>query len=94
MKTRYEFTRMAVCPDCIYTAANGPEEVSDEFLDRFRKASERGELIPSCPSDGECGCDADNGYMDEWFSWSACDYCGDRLGGSRVCATFVSEIKA
>ena len=34
----------------------------------------------------------DNGVIDQHFSWSSCDGCGDRLGGDRVKAVALSEI--
>ncbi len=84
-----QYVGIAVCQDCLMFAANGESEGAPEgFLDAFIDASRIGELIPSCSGEGECGCDSDNGYIDEWFSWSRCDYCGSSLGGTRYCATY------
>lgn len=73
MKTYARYT-LDICPDCLYMAANGWNEqwtgrpVPDPVPLGHVPASA---LIGSASND------------DPFFSWSACEGCGDVLGGDR-----------
>lgn len=53
----------------------------EEFVDTIARNTEGLRFLSTgkCPGCEECGEE-----LDPSFSWSACDLCGDRLGGLRV----------
>ena len=67
---------MRICGDCVMAHANGDFTGMDEATEvRVKDGMDRtGPLY--VVSD-------ENGVVDSHFSWSACDGCGDRLGGDR-----------
>ena len=67
--------KLMACQDCLLYVANGdlPEDDSTDI-----EAAIQDHL--GVPSGRLCCGDAD---QDEEFSWSQCECCGSRLGGSR-----------
>jgi hypothetical protein len=88
METKESFM-LDACTDCAMAVANGTRDAMEnleyhtsgdyasEWLDSFSQASERwfskGYVLVN-------GSEED----DTTFSWSSCDVCGSRLGGSRM----------
>lgn len=89
-----------VCVDCLHLAANGelPEDATTptgELTERGRELFESPANLPgSYPGadHSDCGHDGDHDTLIECetheFSWSPCDGCGTRLGGSRHAMIF------
>jgi hypothetical protein len=74
--SKFEQIDLMACQDCLLYVANGdiPE---DRDADEFEADIEATVGHPS----GMISCgDSD---LDDEFSWSACECCGSRLGGSR-----------
>ncbi len=75
-----EFTDIQICQDCLMASANGLNDPYSEFTEEFRvryihakQANYYEEPIPSSDDEGH-------------FSWSSCEFCGDKLGGMRYTA--------
>ena len=76
---------LSVCTDCIQMLANGEcRECNDDrtacpvaYSIEVTWEGEEGHLVP--------------GSEDLGFSWSACDGCGQTLGGDRHSAAFIGK---
>ena len=72
---------LSLCGDCIYTDANGwDEELAGPLPDPAPMSLLEGWLISPNDTDHMC-----EGH----FSWSPCDGCGNRDGGTRYCYTAI-----
>ena len=70
---------ITICTDCLTATANGvTEEQGTEFAERYAKAVDLEGQEPSLSDDQE-------GH----FSWSACSFCRDNLGGQRYDAYLI-----
>lgn len=87
-----EWETLTVCGDCLMAAANGitdPYAVwGDGFPERWQAANARhgSELVAACSDETH-----PTGCVRDGFSWNACDWCGDTLGGDRFCASVAVE---
>jgi hypothetical protein len=72
-----------VCPDCIYVAANGAPDyeiyTSTGHFYRYVQGLEKWGSEPFTDQDSPS------------FSWAACEFCGDTLGGDRYTAAVIQE---
>lgn len=92
-----EPTVISVCVDCVYFIAYGrlDDQTMDANPDAGREHAAKmaaqwgdAEITPGCGSDcPERGPVESRGDTDTWFSSSACEGCGSRLGGDREHAT-------
>lgn len=86
--TAPEYTRADICPDCLYTDANGwnEEHTGRPLPDPAPLSLLAGYLIgPDC-DDLE---DMDKA-LEPSFSWSPCQGCGCTLGGDRYTVRIVA----
>lgn len=93
------------CTDCLMLFANGetPERMTEKesaaWLAEIDRRTEGldvalgGEHEENCPNviDGQWMGTTDCGCERQEFSWSQCDTCGSRLGGSREAVTFFEK---
>ena len=80
MQTRFKSMfkavhKMMACTDCLMWVANGDEPEGDTEWNAYKIDA----IWPPKQFDLACG-DTEN---DHDFSWSPCECCGSRLGGSR-----------
>lgn len=77
-RTRQE---IEVCADCIYVSANGAPDyegyADSGHSERYAEGLKTWGDEPNTDKD-ECS-----------FSWHACDFCGDKLGGNRYTASLM-----
>lgn len=78
-RTRQEID---VCPDCIYVSANGAPDyegyADSGHSERYAKGLKNWGDEPNTFNDTEPS-----------FSWQACEFCGDKLGGNRYTASLM-----
>lgn len=71
-----------VCPDCIFVSANGAPDyegyVESGHAARYAQGLKQWGDEPNTIDDSEPS-----------FSWQACDFCGDTLGGDRFKASLM-----
>jgi hypothetical protein len=79
-RTRQE---IEVCQDCIYVSANGKPDyegyADSGHFERYTEGLKNWGDEPNTVQD----------YEDISFSWQACDFCGDKLGGNRYTASLM-----
>jgi len=78
-RTRQE---IEICQDCLYVSANGMPKDGDILTPETKLHAER--YAESLKQWG------DEPYSDQdepSFSWQACDFCGETLGGNRYTAS-------
>ena len=78
-RTRQE---IEICQDCLYVSANGMPKDGDVLTPEIKLHAER--YAEGLKQYG------DEPYSDQdepSFSWQACDFCGDKLGGNRYTAS-------
>ena len=85
-----------VCEGCVYFSANGADEYFDsesgaEDLARIIEAHTAQDIIALCSVYPDSDPDGYGEPMGESFSWSACQVCGQELGGSRWTVTVVTR---
>lgn len=86
-----EVTYLSACIDCLAWLANGqvPEESTEwPGVEEIGRIWSGYHLVCSGPIEDENGImrDPETGEPttgEDWFSWSPCEVCGSRLGGSR-----------
>lgn len=80
-RTAPEYTRADICPDCLYTDANGwnQDETGRPLPDPAPLSLLAGYLIGPDADDLD---DLDQA-LEPFFSWSSCQGCGSTLGGDR-----------
>jgi hypothetical protein len=86
-RTAPEYTRADICPDCLYTDANGWNEdlIGRPFPDPAPLNRLQGYLIS--PETDETG------YLEPGFSWSPCQGCGSTLAGDRYTVRIVQAAR-
>ena len=86
-KTRQE---LDICSDCLMASANGlasVENAPDTFAERYAKGLKEWRDEPYAISD------PDTGELDGGFSWQACEFCGEALGGDRFRASIMETVE-
>lgn len=73
----------AVCEDCLSEIANGDEREGEDAAERITLADSVEHDWMAVGFRLELDYNAETGEGVAEFSWSACDLCGSRLGGSR-----------
>jgi hypothetical protein len=77
-RTRQE---IEVCSDCIYVSANGAPDyegyADSGHSERYAEGLKNWGDEPNTDND------------EPSFSWQACDFCGDKLGGNRFTASLM-----
>lgn len=93
------------CGDCIHLFANGetPTEMSEDetatWLGEIDSRCAGSHVVLGGEHDGCVNVDDDGGWLGvgdcecetQSFSWSQCDTCGSRLGGSRHAVTYFAK---
>lgn len=103
----YDIANVLACQDCVIIMTNGDTSaLNREKYTRWVRgcAATSAPLIASgwdwsgvqCYSwnaeGNTCDCGGNDHIIDGWFSWSACEWCGDTDGGNRFNVAIMRKV--